>query len=368
VNVFCIRPRRFNVGNETINLAVRALLREEVEGPLNLVPIPATESEEEGSLSGLGSRTAHEINLYGHGVVVGGGNLYENGQLDVDLHALSCLRPPMLLLSLSHGRIYDDRRRLTRRTDAMPDRSIVALNHQSVASVTRDDATLRYLHDLGLRNALLGGCPTLLLADLLAPMPTPAPGEPSPVLLSVRDPRLMSIPLADKARVHADVRRIIDALRAEGLDPVHLLCHDKRDLAFAASFGDVEYVLPDDALSYLDLLRRAHLVVSFRLHAFVPCLSFGTHTVNISYDERSESLVRTLGLDEWDIDYLGEADVVAEVLDRARRKADLEGLVDEARPRWDGLERVTREAIGVFAEAARAYAAEARVRQHHTSR
>ena len=36
--------------------------------------------------------TIHQMNLHGHGVIVGGGNVYENGGLDVDVHALRELR------------------------------------------------------------------------------------------------------------------------------------------------------------------------------------------------------------------------------------------------------------------------------------
>lgn len=356
MNIFCVRPRRFNVGNEMINLAIRALLRGALPDPLNLVPIPAIRSEEEGSLSGLGAATVHEMNLYGQGVVVGGGNLYENGQLDVDRHALSCLRPPLLLFGLSHGRIYDDRHRLVQRTDSMPDDVIAALNAKSMVSLARDDATLNHLHGLGLTGALLGGCPTLMLSDLFPATGDLPPTSDGAVLVSVRNPRLMSIPLTNQARVYSDVRRMIDALQAEGLGPLQLLCHDKRDLAFAAGFGDVPYILPDDVLSHLDLLRRARLVVTFRLHAFVPCLSFGTPAVNLSYDERSVSLVRTLGLEEWDIDLLREPDVPAAVLDRARRPGDLREMVRRARPTWDALEQTTRRAVTDFADAVQAYA------------
>ncbi len=352
MNVFAVRPRRFNVGNETIEVAVRGLLREQLDGPLNLVPVPAVRSEEEGSLSGLGPRTIHQMNLYGQGVVVGGGNLYENGQLDVDVQAVAALRPPLLLLSLSHGRIYDELGRLHPRTDAMPDAVIAALNEHALASVARDDATLAHLRGLGVHGAVLGGCPTLLLDELLPADPGPRDGS---VYLSVRNPELMSVPLVDQARVHADVRRTIDALHAEGLGPVQLLCHDKRDLAFASSFGDVAYVLPDDVTAYLTMLRRAQLVVSFRLHAFLPCLTFGTPTVNLSYDERSSSLVRTLGLEEWDIDFLRCGDVAGAVVDRVRRPGDLRALVAAAQPRWRELTEVTRAAVGTFATAVRAY-------------
>ena len=359
MNVFTVRPRRFNVGNETIEVAVRALLREALDPPLNLVPIPALASEEEGSLCGLGPRTVHQMNLYGQGVVVGGGNLYENGQLDIDPHAVAALRPPLLLLSLSHGRIYDELGRLHPRTDAMPDAVITALNDHALVSVARDEATLAHLQRIGIEDAVLGGCPTLLLDELLPAAPA-SPGGDGLVLLSVRNPQLMSVPLVDQARVHGDVRRTIDALHAEGLGPVQLLCHDKRDLAFASSFGDVAYVLPDDATAYLAMLRRARLVVSFRLHAFLPCLSFGTPAINLSYDERSQSLVRTLGLEAWDIDYLRCADVAGAVLDRARRPEDLRALVAAARPGWDELAGTTRGAVRTFATAVRAYADQTR--------
>lgn len=247
--IFCVRPRGFNVGNETIALAVRGLLRQVLTGTPNLVPIPAAVSEEEGSLSGLTAKTVHEMNLYGQGVVVGGGNLYENGQLDVEHNAASCLLPPLLLLGLSYGRIYDRRGRLTRRTDAMADDSIRALNGLAIRSIVRDEATLAHLRSLGLDDVKVGGCPTLWL-DRLISSPPVVPSDDGDVLLAIRHPRLMSVPLRDQARVHDDVTQLIAALRAEGAGSVTLLCNDKRDLAFASSF-DVPCLLPDDVGSYL---------------------------------------------------------------------------------------------------------------------
>jgi polysaccharide pyruvyl transferase WcaK-like protein len=111
-------------------------------------------------------------------------------------------------------------------------------------------------------------------------------------------------------------------------------------------------------MTYLRLLRGASLVVSFRLHAFLPCLSFGTPTVNISYDERSLSLVRTLGLGEWDIDFIQEPDVTEAVLDRVNRISELPLFVEAARPRWSGLAEAMTAEIAGFAEDVYAYAAE----------
>jgi hypothetical protein len=357
VNVFWIRARRHNIGNEAIAVALHRMLRAELDGSVNLIPVATIRAEEDGWLSGLGARSVHEMNLYGHGVVVGGGNLYENGRLDVDVHALRCLRPPLLVCSVSHGRIYDERGQLKARTDAMPDAVIRALGEQASHSVARDDATLAHLRRLGLDRAVLGGCPTLFLDETLRRTDGRA-GESGGALLSIRNPQLMSVPLAHQARVASDVLSIAAELEREGLGPVRLLCHDKRDMAFAASLGNVDYVLPDDVDAYFGLLREAPLVVAFRLHAFVPCLSLGVPAINVSYDERSLSLVRTIGLEEWDINLLGEPNVTGAVLDRVGRLDDLHRLRENAAPIWWRLEETLRGALRGFAEEVRAYAME----------
>lgn len=351
ITLFCVRPEGLNVGNDAIFSGVRHLLREAFGGFVNIVSVPAHGR-------GLLARTIHEMNLYGHGVIVGGGNLYENGQLDVDLHALRALRPPLMLFSLSHGRIYDHRNELAPRTDAMPDSVISALNEHARISVVRDDATLAHLRSIGVAGSVLGGCPTILSSQIALPRPGVSAEADHGPLLCVRHPQLMSIPLRDQARLHAVVLGIKDAIEADGFGPVRILCHDTRDLAFASSLGDVEYVLADDVYSHLELLRRAPLVVSFRLHAFLPSVSFGTPAINISYDERSLSLVRTIGLESWDIDLVRGRDVVGEVRDRCARLADLEALRAGARPRWEELAAVMRGAMSEFASAVRAYASE----------
>jgi hypothetical protein len=353
--LFCVRPTGFNIGNDTIFLGLRHLVRQTFGSGVNLVHVPAVKGEAGSVLYGLLPQSIHQMNQYGHGVIVGGGNLYENGALDVNVHALGALRPPLMLFSLSHGRIFDRRKQLVPRTDAMPPEVIRALNARAALSVARDDATLAHLQSFGIAHAALGGCPSMLVSQLPqahAPAMAVANGG---TLLSVRNPRLMSVPLRDEARVHSTISRLIEALTADGRGPVRVLCHDTRDLEFASSLGPVDYLLPDDVYAYLDLLRRARLVVSFRLHAFVPCVSFGTPAVNISYDERSQSLMRTIGFADWDIDFLGAGDVVERVLDRCRRLQAYASLRDRSRALWDDHERTMRDAMTRFAGLVRSY-------------
>jgi hypothetical protein len=86
--LFCVRPQTLNIGNDAIFMGMRQLLREAFGDSLNIVQVPAMRPRGGDALGGLLPETLHQMNLYGDGVIVGGGNLYENGELDLDVHAL----------------------------------------------------------------------------------------------------------------------------------------------------------------------------------------------------------------------------------------------------------------------------------------
>ena len=348
--LFCIHPHGFNVGNHAIHVALRGMLDRAFGELVNLVSIPATTRFESQGRAGLTAGVVHEINQYADGVIVGGGNLLENGQLDVDLTALRALQPPMMLFSLSRGRIHDRRGRLVDRTDVMPDATIRALHESAMLSVARDEATAAHLRRIGCERVVLGGCPTITLgeeADRLPAIPEPDAGA---VLISVRTPELMNVPLAARARVHEQVERLA-ALVAErtGRSP-RLLCHDHRDIPFAASFPGLDYVWTGDVARFLALLRSARLLVSFRLHAALPCLALGTPFVNVSYDERSSSAMATHGLGDWDVPLL-EGDPVETVARRLDAIDDLHALVRRTAPVRTRLRGLMEDAFLRFRDA-----------------
>ena len=117
INLFCIRPKGFNIGNDAIFMGLRHFIHEAFGQVVNLIELPATSRYESQAKGGLTSKTIYEINQYGHGVIVGGGNLYENGELDVTLDALKTLEVPLMLFSISRGRIYNRQCKLVERTD-----------------------------------------------------------------------------------------------------------------------------------------------------------------------------------------------------------------------------------------------------------
>ncbi len=354
INLFCIRPKGFNIGNDVIYQGLLGFLQRAFGSQVNVISLPATSRYETHAKAGLTPRTVHEINQYGHGVIVGGGNLYENGELEVSRRALAALDVPLMLFSLGSGRIYNRRHELTPRTDTMDEDIVRALDDRASQSLARDETTAQRLRACGCRKVRVGGCPTLFLDETLDRIPVFY--HVPEVLLSVRTPELMNIPLCDQARVRSDVLDIVELLRERGYRDVKLLCHDHRDLAFAASFDGIEYLYTDDVFTYLGWLKACRLSIGYRLHAALPCLSLGTAAISISYDERALSLMRTIGCGDWDINMIESGRVRDQVADRIDRLGELEHLCDRSTSTWRALHRAMTDAFRIFAGEVRAVA------------
>jgi len=355
INLFCVRPKGFNVGNDAIYIGLQYFLYEAFGQIINLIPLAATSRYESQAQAGLTAKTIYEINQYGHGVIVGGGNLYENGELDINLDALKTLEVPLMLFSLSRGRIYNRQHTLVDRTDAMPDQAILTLNQQASYSLARDQATYDYLQHIGFTQCQVGGCPTIFLDRMVERLPQIPERDQAGVLIAVRNPNLMSIPLKKQSQVRNDILNIIDFLRREGFRDVRLLCNDHRDIPFAASFDGIDYVYTGDVYSYLALLGSCRLCISYRLHASLPCVAFGTPTIKISYDERALSLMETVGLAEWNIDMIQTDDVINQVKERYQNMDRLTALRNQIQPRWEQLYKVMQDTFNSFAQDVRAY-------------
>jgi hypothetical protein len=341
--LFCVRPATRNIGNDIINRATHDLLFTVFGPDTSIVTIPALVGPQAG---GLTARQIYDINRLADGVVIGGGNLFENGQLTVDEEALDALRRPMLLIGVAHGRIYGRDGSLVHRTDAMPPRVIRRLVETSVVTMVRDRGTQEILRAFAIPNVEVGGCPTLFMA------PNPAGRiHDERVLLSVRQPERMSVPPPLQRRVADDVSRLIAALEETCGGPIVLACHDYADLEFAAAFPDTPSIYFDGVERYIDALRRCRLSVSYRLHAFLPCLAFGTPSIHLSYDERGREAVATAGMSEWDIDITRETDVVDAVMARVRQIERYHALRCRSAAAIAGLRETTMTGLQRFASA-----------------
>lgn len=355
ITLFCIRPKGFNVGNDAIFAGMQRYVFSAFGQVVNIINVPATSRYESHAKAGLSAQTVYDINLYGDGVIIGGGNLYENGELQVDLNALEALEVPMMLFSLSRGRVYNRNSVLVDRTNAMPSAIARAINRKAKFSLARDSYTNEYLKSIGIEHSKVGACPTIFLNRIADRLPRLNTHDTSTVLISVRNPTLMSIPLRIQARVQSHIRQIIDLSKELNQGPVRLLCHDHRDIPFAASFHDVEYIYLDDIYTYLSLLQNCSLNITYRLHSALPCLSFGRPIIPISYDERAISLFETLGYGDWNIDMIKNEDVLGQVKDRLARLPELTELRARTEPIWNGFDDVMSGTFKEFAHDVMAY-------------
>lgn len=352
--LFNVRPATSNVGNDVIALATEGLIAAAWPGPVDVVSLPSAGAGRGGKAAGLTARNVYEANLLADAVLAGGGNVFENGALDVEPTALEALAPPLGLLAASHGRVRGRDGRLRARTDSMPRSRIVAVCHRAEPLLVRDDATAEFLAGLGLEHAAVGGCPSVLL-DRYVALPAPDESLAGTALLSIRHPRLMSIPYLDQGRVHADVCGLHGRLVAE-YGHAELLCHDFQDLAFAATVPGAVARYTEDPLELLRWIRSCAIQVGYRLHGFLAAVALGTEAVHVSYDERGESMIATLGLEAHDVSLLRSGDVPAAVLDRVRSLGGRPPRLDaeSARDRFDEVLVAGVRRLAARADAARA--------------
>jgi Polysaccharide pyruvyl transferase len=349
--IFCVRPATRNIGNDVIKRATLALLYTSFGSDAGLIDIPALAGAQFG---GLTSRQVYDMNRFADGIVVGGGNLLENGQITIEPQALAALRPPLMLVGLSHGRIYDGDGSLMERTDAMAPDLIRLLVAKSCVPMVRDRTTQRRLQSLGI-DAEVAGCPTLFMD----PNP-PHWQHDETILVSVRHPARMSVPPPVQWRIAEELRRMIAALDEAFDARIVLACHDYADIEFASGFPEASLIYYDDVERYVSALRRCRLNVTYRLHAFLPCLAFGTPTIHLSYDERGRDMVATAGMGAWDVDILREPDVVEAVMSRARDTRGFFDMLSAAQPTIRELRQRTEQGLAAFALAVGAHATQRR--------
>ncbi len=328
-NIYSIRPKGFNIGNDVIYLGVNHFIRMAFRENYNVISLPATGKYEAHRKAGLSSQTIYEVNQFGHGIVVGGGNLYENGELEVNGIALKALEKPMMVFSVSRGKIYNRDLKLVDRTDTMADEKLKLLHAHASISLSRDKATKAYLDGLGCANDL-GGCPTLFINEIPQHLVPIMDADKTDALISIRTPTLMSIPVEYQYQLRDQLTQMIELLKGRGYRNVKFLCHDHRDIPFAASFRQIDYLYTEDVYTYLTFLRNTRLNLTFRLHSFIPCLAYDVPAIKISYDQRAISMLDTLGAGEWNIDLLKD-DVLKEIELRIDHLGDLDMMKERLR-------------------------------------
>jgi exopolysaccharide biosynthesis predicted pyruvyltransferase EpsI len=320
-NIYVVRPTGFNIGNHIIFAGIRKLFRENSEHSLNFITIPASRKYDNFGKPGLTASSIHEINQYGDYVVLGGGNLFENGELDVDSSSISALRVPLLILGVSWGRIYGRDGALTPRTDSISDDKLKSLISRAALVSVRENSTLEKVSSFR-DDCQVDGCPSINISTEAFRKSKSSLGS-SVVLIPIRHPNLMNIMPIHQNQVASDIYAIISHIERRNLKPI-LVCHDHRDISFASLFQGTPYIYEESVSSFLSLISNVKAIVSYRLHATIPSLVLETPTLNISYDERAQSLLTFHKAERLNVNMLGE-NVVSRV----------ERFLDDVVEGWD---------------------------------
>lgn len=356
ITLFNVRPKGHNIGNDAISVALRNQLYHSFGRMVNIIDLPATSLYESHSKAGLSSKTVYEINRVADGVIVGGGNLYENNEIDFNETALKSLQVPLMLFSNSIGKVYDRSGQLVSRTDVIPDNKLATLHKYSDISLVRDNATLNHLKDIGVKDASFGACPTIFLGKYNDYSNLLPENDFVGTLISIRTPSLINLPQKYQIALTEELAKTISYLKNNGHKRIRILCNDSRDCEYASYFRDiaqVDFVYTSNVFDYFALLSNAELVISFRLHASLPSMSFGTPVINVSYDQRAEQLFDDLGLGDWDIKYVKVDSLSKEIANRYERIDELKTVLENVKPIWNNIFEVQNKAFDKFHELVR---------------
>jgi len=345
LNIYHICPfgPGFNIGNFMIQQSVRRMVGRLSGCGINFITVPAAGF---GSKAGLTKQIVYDINQTADGVIVGGGNLFENGEISIDRTALKALRRPMLIYSSSYGRIYGPDLSYVRRTDAISDADLLALLERANVILSRDEATKNHIDSLMQHpDHQVGGCPSVYISELAAAeFDAHRSAETRHPMLAVRNPEQMNVPLSQKIRVHALSEQCLQILEQRQGKPATVLCNDQRDIEYAMSFGR-EILYTSDVYEYFRILEGVSEAISFRVHTSLPLWSLGRPALNLSYDERSESLIETLGMGQFDLNLVEDG---ASVLKNIESRLDSFPDSVEAPERWHQLREIQEAGIRRF--------------------
>jgi hypothetical protein len=335
--IYHLCPATPNVGNGLIVMATQELIARDTGSSCDFLMVPAKGTHCVVKRGGIVGENVYDINQMGAGLLVGPGNLFENGGLEIEPAALDALQLPPLVLSVSHGRIFDHCGGLQKRSDAMPANLVRALCSKAAGILVRDQRTKDYLNELGISGAVVVGCPALALRPESMNLPPADPRATEAVLISVRNPLLMSVSPQLQGRVAADVRRLIDGLRSMGRRKIAILCHDPRDIRFAAGYPDVPSLFTEDPQRFLGWLRDSAINVGFRLHSLIACAVLGVPSVHFTYDERALGLIETTHLQACVVDYILAKDPVDEALALCVESDRIKQRLGQAESSWRPL-------------------------------
>ena len=287
-------PHTFNAGDHFVVRAIRQHLGQHLEGAV-FVPKACADNRGWGKPVGLRGENIARSNRYADAVLIGGSDQYNNWSLRIKKEEIVHLVPPLFLIGLGvSSRSLDAPPRIDK-TSYLED--IRVTNEKAELSSVRDYYTRRFLEELGFRDSVVTGCPSMYLFDRDFALD---PGGPA--ALTFPFPVVRTGDKAAYSKLVDSIGGIIKAVRSLGLRPV-IVCHDDRDVTAAQEiFPEEEFFFSNYVDEVVDFYQQTSVVVGSRLHASILASGMGKPFINVNLDVRGKGFTETFGLAGWNLD------------------------------------------------------------------
>jgi len=255
---------------------------------------------------GLTVEAAERANRAADFVVVGGSNLYE-GRDTLGIHVepdfFKSLKVPLILLGIGTGSGF--RSKPPRPSNAARD-LLANLHRHAILAGARDVTTLQWLRQLGIEEACLIGDPATFIFNR-----TRQPAACGDHVVVTMPPIRFWNVTSRREYFDPRRRRMFQALSLETRRlkrlgyRIVITCNDASDMESAGTlFGrdaaDAVHC-PATPEEHFDLLKRAKVVISGRLHTAVVSFSLGIPFALVDVDQRTSGFIRTYELEDWAI-------------------------------------------------------------------
>jgi len=267
-----------NSGDAIIESAIRRLI-----GAESFHRFPLTRPLSDDDLRGINACDA---------AVICGTNLYQSifaCRLDVD--TVARIRIPIVPFGIGSSAPIGEIPRMDRAGVA----AVRAIHDKCPVSSVRDEASLRFLHSIGVTNVILTGCP-VFFHGLCCPDFTPQPGNHS---LTPRA-RLLHIDSAWEQRQTETLEHLARRYRPD------IVVQSPYDLPIAEELSGkygLQIVMDPEwqAERYVAAASTQAVNVGFRLHFGMLSLAYGKPAFMVAHDSRVSEFCRLVGLPLLDI-------------------------------------------------------------------
>lgn len=303
MKVIHICPSTQNKGDDFVAIGIKKLFYELIPN-IDYRQIAANSKIDFNNFR-IGGITKNTIDLLNSSdlIVVGGSNLYETMQIEIEVDSLDKLIKPVILIGIGTG--WDFKSPRPPQFSTENEYVIKKLHDKAIGSSVRDKMTKRVLENIGIDNVTVTGCPAALIYN--QPLKK---AEDQNIYISCLpyrmfepqsfDPRI-NLWRASYKRKRAITNSYFKLLKLLDFHkiPFKIFVTDFRDIPIAQKNNhDKEVIVSSEPQELLMRLNEATTVIGYRLHSCIPSVGMGIPIVPIIADGRSMAFVETFELSE----------------------------------------------------------------------